>query len=161
MWTASTSILSHLTSRTCAEALSAGHDHGILPSVPAQPITVFTYARCSTCRHAVQWLRERGVAFLEQPIVETPPTVAQLRRMLGFQQGNLRRLFNTSGIEYRALGLATKLPALTETEALALLAGNGRLVKRPFVLGPDFGLVGFDEAKWSAVPWPTGRSDVR
>lgn len=131
--------------------------------MPTTPITVFTYARCSTCRHAVQWLHERGVAFVEQPIIEAPPTVAQLRHMLGFHQDNLRRLFNTSGIEYRALGLAAKLPALTETEALALLAGNGRLVKRPFVLGPDFGLVGFAEAKWSAVPWPctSPRSEVR
>ena len=125
--------------------------------MPANPVTVLTYARCSTCREAVKWLRGRNVAFGERPIIEAPPTVAELRRMLGLQQGNLRRLCNTSGIEYRALGLAAKLPSLTEAEVLALLAGNGRLVKRPFVLGPDFGLVGFDEAKWSAVPWPTAQ----
>lgn len=125
--------------------------------MPANPVTVLTYARCSTCREAVNWLRARNVAFVERPIVESPPTVTELRRMLGLQQGNLRRLCNTSGIEYRALGLAAKLPSLTEAEVLALLAGNGRLVKRPFVLGPDFGLVGFDEAKWTAVPWPTAQ----
>jgi arsenate reductase len=79
--------------------------------------------------------------------------------MLAFQQGNLRRLFNSSGIEYRALGLAAKLPGLSDNEALKLLAGNGRLVKRPFVLGPDFGLVGFDEAKWAAVTWPLATAD--
>jgi arsenate reductase len=71
--------------------------------------------------------------------------------MLVYQNGNLRRLFNTSGQEYRSLKLSEKLPATSETEALALLAGNGRLVKRPFVLGDSFGLVGFDEAAWSAV----------
>jgi hypothetical protein len=27
-------------------------------------------------------------------------------------------------------------------------------VKRPFVLGADFGLVGFDAEKWAAAPWP-------
>jgi arsenate reductase len=37
---------------------------------------------------------------------------------------------------------------MTEAEALALLAGNGRLVKRPFALGDTFGLVGFDQAEW-------------
>lgn len=74
--------------------------------------------------------------------------------MLGHQQGALRRLFNTSGIEYRAQGLASRLPALDEAAALALLAGDGRLVKRPFVLSSDFGVVGFDAAKWAAVPWP-------
>lgn len=118
------------------------------------PVVVYAYARCSTCRRALEWLRERGVAFEERAIVEGPPTEAELRRMLEWQQGNLRRLFNTSGLEYRAQNLATRLPTLDAAAALALLAGNGRLVKRPFVLGPDFGLVGFDAAKWAAVHWP-------
>jgi arsenate reductase (glutaredoxin) len=33
-------------------------------------------------------------------------------------------------------------------EALALLAANGNLVKRPFALSADSGAVGFDEAVW-------------
>jgi arsenate reductase len=112
-------------------------------------VTVYTYANCSTCRDAVKWLRTQGVAFVEKPIRETPPSVGELQRMLGYQDGRLRRLFNTSGQEYRALGLSDKLPAMTEAEALALLAGNGRLVKRPFALGDAFGLVGFDQAEWA------------
>ncbi len=114
-------------------------------------LTVYTYANCSTCRDAVKWLRAQGVKFAEKPIYQTPPSVAELRRMLGFQDGNLRRLFNTSGVEYRAQGLAAKFPTLSETEALALLAANGRLVKRPFLLGDAFGLVGFDKTAWSAA----------
>ncbi|MDD2764886.1 MAG: arsenate reductase family protein [Opitutaceae bacterium] len=119
--------------------------------MPSEPVTVYTYAACSTCREAGKWLRAHGVPFVEKPIYQTPPTVAELRRMLTHQQGNLRRLFNTSGQEYRALGLSGKLPTMTEAEALELLAGNGRLVKRPFVLGDTFGLVGFNEAAWSAA----------
>lgn len=114
-------------------------------------LTVYTYAKCSTCRDAVKWLRDRRVDFTEKPIYETPPSVAELRRMLGFQGGNLRRLFNTSGIQYRALGLAEKLPDLPEADALRLLSGDGRLVKRPFLLGDAFGLVGFDPAAWTAA----------
>jgi arsenate reductase len=75
--------------------------------------------------------------------------MAELRAMLGHCGGELRRLFNTSGRDYRALGLKDRLPAMTRDEALALLAANGNLVKRPFALGPDFGLTGFDEAAWS------------
>jgi arsenate reductase len=115
----------------------------------AAPIVVYTYAKCSTCRDAVRWLRAHGVPFAERPIRETPPTLAELRAMLRHQGGALRRLFNTSGVDYRALGLAGKLDAMTEAEALALLTGNGNLVKRPFVLGTDFGLVGFDETAWA------------
>ncbi len=112
------------------------------------PLTVYTYAKCSTCRDAVKWLQDRKVAFVEKPIYTEPPTVAELKRMLAFQDGNLRRLFNTSGIQYRALGLAAKLPTMSEADSLALLAKEGRLVKRPFVLGQDFGLVGFDAERW-------------
>ena len=119
--------------------------------MPPTPITLYAYSKCSTCRDAVKWLRSHEANFVEKPIYETPPSLAELRRMLGFQNGNLRRLFNTSGLEYRAQGLATKLPAMSETAALTLLAGNGRLVKRPFLLGPSFGLVGFDVAAWAAV----------
>ncbi|MBE2213130.1 MAG: Spx/MgsR family RNA polymerase-binding regulatory protein [Opitutaceae bacterium] len=114
-------------------------------------ITVYTLAQCSTCRDATTWLRAHRIQFVEKPIRETPPTPAELRAMLVHQRGELRRLFNSSGMEYRALGMKEKLPAMTEAEALALLASNGSLVKRPFLIGAKIGLVGFDAAKWSAA----------
>lgn len=117
--------------------------------MPSARIVVYTYAGCSACREAVKWLRAHRVDFVEKPVYEIPPTPAELRRMLAFQGGNLRRLFNTSGQVYRALGLGARLGSMSETAALGLLAGNGRLVKRPFVLGPTFGLTGFDEVAWS------------
>jgi len=114
-------------------------------------LRVHTYAKCDTCRKAVKFLRAQGVAFEEIPIRETPPTRAELRTMLAAQGGQLRKLFNTSGGDYKALGLSAKLPALSEAEALDLLAGNGNLVKRPFALGDGVALVGFDEATWCAA----------
>ena len=113
------------------------------------PMILYAYAKCSTCRDAVRWLRSRGGVFTERPIYETPPTLAELRRMLALQGGNERRLFNTSGIQYRERGLAAKLPALAEAEALALLVSDGRLVKRPFLIGEKIGLVGFDPQAWA------------
>lgn len=117
--------------------------------MPPSPLTVYLYAKCSTCRDAAKWLRTHGVEFVEKPIYDQPPSVAELRRMLAHQGGQLRRLFNTSGIQYRERGLAARLPALSEAEALALLASDGRLVKRPFVLGADVGLLGFDADEWT------------
>jgi arsenate reductase len=112
-------------------------------------VIIYTYVNCSTCRRATQWLRTRGVPFIERPIRETPPTPAELRAMLRHQGGAIRKLFNTSGRDYRALGLGDKLAAMDGADALALLATNGNLVKRPFLLGADVGLVGFDEAVWA------------
>ena len=119
-------------------------------------LKVYTYANCDTCRRAVKWLRAHDLAFTEHPIRETPPTPAELRAMLAAQGGELRRLFNTSGRDYREQQLGDRLAVLEktkagETEALGLLAGNGNLVKRPFLLGPKVGLVGFNEAAWTAA----------
>ncbi len=69
--------------------------------------------------------------------------------MLAACDGELRRLFNTSGRDYRTLRLGEKLPAMSDLEAIKLLAGNGNLVKRPFLLGPGVMLVGFDEKSWA------------
>jgi len=113
------------------------------------PLTIYTYANCDTCRRATKWLRARGLVFEERPIRDTPPSVAELRRMLAAQDGEVRKLFNTAGRDYREQKLGEKLPSLDEAAALALLAGNGNLVKRPFLLGPrGLGLVGFDEDLW-------------
>ena len=57
-------------------------------------------------------------------------------------------LFNTSGLQYKALGLKDKLPTMTEDEQLALLATDGMLVKRPLLVADDFVLVGFREKEW-------------
>jgi arsenate reductase len=113
-------------------------------------LKIYTYANCDTCRRAVKWLKGRGLAFTELPIRETPPTLAELRTMLAALQDR-RRLFNTSGRDYRELKLGEKLPTLGEAEALALLTKNGNLVKRPFLLGPGVALTGFDEKTWTAA----------
>jgi arsenate reductase len=114
-------------------------------------LTIYTYAKCSTCRDATRWLRDRGLAFEERPIREQPPTPAELRRLLQARGGELRRLFNTSGRDYREQKLSEKLPRLAEADAFALLTGNGNLVKRPVLLGEGVALMGFDEAAWRAA----------
>ena len=114
-------------------------------------LKVYTYANCDTCRRAVKWLRVHNLAFDERAIRETPPTAAELRTMLRAQGGEIRKLFNTSGRDYREKKLGEKLPAMSEAEALSLLGGNGNLVKRPFLLGDDVALVGFDEKAWRTV----------
>ena len=112
---------------------------------------VYTYAKCSTCRKAVKWLEANGIAFAEKAIRETPPTKAELKRMLALQNGELKKLFNTSGGDYRELQLGPKLATMPTAEAIDLLNGNGNLVKRPFLLTDSVGLVGFKEDVWAAT----------
>ena len=112
---------------------------------------VYTYKNCSSCKRAIAWIKAAGLEYQELPIRETPPTVAELRQMLGYLDGDLRKLFNTAGGDYRELNMKERLPQLSEAEALELLAGRGNLVKRPFLLGEDFGCVGFKPEQWTAL----------
>jgi len=112
-------------------------------------LKIYTYAKCSTCRKAVKFLRDHQIKFEEAPIRETPPSLAELKLML--EGRSLKALFNTSGLDYKALGLSGKLPGMSEADALGLLAKNGNLVKRPFVMGKDVRLVGFDEEAWESA----------
>jgi len=112
-------------------------------------LKVYTYARCSTCRKAVKFLRDHQIKFEELPIRETPPSLAELELML--ESRSVKALFNASGLDYKALGLSGKLSGMSAAEALGLLAKNGNLVKRPFVMGRDVRLVGFDEEAWESA----------
>ncbi len=111
---------------------------------------VFEYAGCSTCKKALKFLDAKKVSYDKVDITTTPPTTAELRKMLGYV-GEVRKLFNTSGLVYKELKLSQKLPVMSEAAALTLLAGNGRLVKRPFLLGATEGTVGFKEDEWKKL----------
>ena len=120
-------------------------------------LTVYTYKSCDTCRQAVKWLTAQGIAFTEKPIRETPPSVAELRTMLGHLGGERRRLCNTSGKDYRDQKFGDLLDTLSEADFLARLAANGNLIKRPFLLrpatgtAPALGLTGFTTAAWQTA----------
>jgi arsenate reductase (glutaredoxin) len=114
-------------------------------------LRIYTLATCDTCRAATKWLRSRGVEFEEIAIRETPPKPNELRAALAKYEGDLRRLFNVAGRDYREQKIGEKLPEMTAPAALALLAGNGNLVKRPFLVGDNLALVGFNEKTWAAA----------
>ncbi len=119
--------------------------------MPASDVRIYLYDRCDTCRKVVKFLKERGILPQIVPIREQPPTVAELERMLAIT-GSLRRLFNTSGGDYKAMNLMVRLPVLSEAEALELLSRHGNLVKRPFLLtGDGRGTVGFKPEEWEAL----------
>ncbi len=111
-------------------------------------IKVYEYPKCSTCRNALKFLDKKKVAYKKVDITETPPTKAELKKMLKHQNGEIKKLFNTSGMMYREKKIKEKLPKMTESQALDLLSKNGMLVKRPFLLTGGVGLVGFKEDKW-------------
>jgi arsenate reductase len=112
-------------------------------------LSIYTLKTCDSCRKATKWLAENQIAFQEIPIRETPPSLADLKRALANLDGDIRKLFNTSGQDYRALNLKDKLPTLSTAQALELLARNGNLIKRPFLISKSATLVGFQPETWA------------
>ena len=110
---------------------------------------VLVYRKCSTCIKALKWLDANGVEYVERAIVEENPTYEELKEWYGKSGMPLKKFFNTSGILYKEMQLKDKLPEMSEEEQLKLLATNGKLVKRPLVVGDDFVLTGFKEAEWN------------
>ncbi len=111
---------------------------------------VYAYSGCGTCQSALKWLASNQLEVEIKPIRETPPSKRELAEALA-QYGALKALFNTSGGDYKELGLKDKLADLTEAQALDLLASRGNLVKRPFVSWKGRYLIGFkDPTLWEA-----------
>ena len=112
-------------------------------------LKIYEYKNCSTCQKALKFLDSKKNSYQKIPIRETPPTLAEIKKMLSFLNGDIKKLFNISGQDYRALDLKTKLPLMSEGQALELLSKNGNLIKRPFVITNNDGWVGFDEEAWN------------
>lgn len=108
------------------------------------------YPKCTTCQKARKWLDANGVAYDERHIKDSNPTADELKAWQKQSGLPLKRFFNTSGLQYKALNLKDKLPTMSEAEQFALLASDGMLVKRPLLIGDGFVLVGFQEDAWQA-----------
>ena len=109
------------------------------------------YPACSTCQKAKKWLTENNIEYTNRLIVEDNPTIQEITAWIPLSGLPVRKFFNTSGLVYKELNLKDKLPTMSEEEQIALLATNGKLVKRPLVVTNNFVLVGFKPAEWEKL----------
>lgn len=109
------------------------------------------YPKCTTCQKAKAYLDNQGIACETRDIKLDKPSEQELRSWHTRSGLPLKRFFNTSGLQYRALELSAKLPGMSEEKQFALLASDGMLVKRPILVGEDFVVVGFKQTEWDAA----------
>ena len=108
------------------------------------------YPPCSTCKKAKKWLEEQDIAYTDRHIKEQNPSYEELKTWLETSGLPVKKFFNTSGMQYRALELKDKLPHMSMEEQLQLLATDGMLVKRPIIVTDDGKvLTGFKESDWA------------
>ncbi|NMA83707.1 MAG: arsenate reductase family protein [Epulopiscium sp.] len=109
------------------------------------------YPKCTTCKKAKKWLDENKIEYEDRHIVEQNPTFEELKKWISDSGFPIKKFFNTSGIQYRELGLKDKLSLMTEDEQIELLSSSGMLVKRPLLIGEDIILIGFKENEWAQL----------
>ena len=107
------------------------------------------YPKCSTCQKAKAWLEERGISYDLRDIKQNNPTVEELTAWYRKSGLPLKKFFNTSGLVYKEMKLKDKLPAMSEAEQIALLASDGKLIKRPLLISENQVLVGFKADEWN------------
>ncbi|MBT5551090.1 MAG: Spx/MgsR family RNA polymerase-binding regulatory protein [Nitrospina sp.] len=110
---------------------------------------LYSYNKCGTCRKAIQFLENKKIKFELIDITETPPTKQILKAAM--KAKGMKKLFNTSGVQYRELQIKDKIQTMTESQAVDLLASNGRLVKRPIAVDKNKITVGFDIEEYKKV----------
>lgn len=113
-------------------------------------VIVYGYMKCSTCKKAINKLKELEIDYEFIDISKNPPTIDVLKTII--QSGiNINKLFNTSGIIYRENNYKEKINNMTVEDKLKDLSENGMLVKRPILIMEDIIIIGYDENKYLSI----------
>ena len=115
------------------------------------------YPKCTTCQKARAFLEERAIPYEFRDIKLDNPKKEELREWQHRSGLPLKRFFNTSGLQYKALGLKDKLPGMDEGEQLDLLAADGMLVKRAHPGGRGLRAGGLQARRMGGTFWKKRR----
>ncbi|MFY1667136.1 arsenate reductase (glutaredoxin) [Pseudomonas sp. Pseu.R1] len=103
-------------------------------------LTLYHNPRCSKSRGALELLEARGLAPTIVRYLETPPTAAQLRDLLGKLGIGARALLRTGEDEYKALNLADT--SLSDDALIDAMAAHPKLIERPILIAGDKAVIG-------------------
>ena len=109
------------------------------------------YPKCSTCKKAKKWLEDNKIEYIDRNIVEEVSTVKELTEWIYKSRLDIKKWYNTSGLQYKSLNLKDKLPSMNDKEKIELLASNGMLIKRPLLISSKGVFVGFKEEIWRVL----------
>ncbi|MBD9512796.1 MULTISPECIES: arsenate reductase (glutaredoxin) [Pseudomonadaceae] len=103
-------------------------------------ISIFHNPRCSKSRGALELLEERGIQPTIVRYLETPPSAAELKALLGKLGIGARQLLRTGEDEYKELDLAN--PALGDDQLIQAMVSHPKLIERPIVIVGDKAVIG-------------------
>ena len=113
-------------------------------------IVIYHNARCSKSRETLALLQQRGITPSVVAYLETPPTPAEIRRLLD-QLGmtDARQLMRQKEAGYAELGLAD--PTISQDALIAAMVAHPRLIERPIVVNGERAAIGRPPEKVLAI----------
>ncbi|MFP5078667.1 arsenate reductase (glutaredoxin) [Rhizobium sp. YIM 134829] len=97
-------------------------------------VTIFHNPACGTSRNTLEMIRNAGIEPTVVEYLRTPPSRAELVRMIADAGLTVREAIRQNGTPYAELGLDD--PALTDDELLDAMLKDPILINRPFVVTP-------------------------
>ncbi|MFI3266857.1 MAG: arsenate reductase family protein [Rikenellaceae bacterium] len=109
------------------------------------------YSKCGTCTKASKWLKANDIEVESRDITVDNPTLEEITTWFDQSGLTINKMFNTSGVKYRELGVKDLLKTNTLEQSLELLSSDGKLVKRPILVHRGKVLVGFKEQEYQEL----------
>jgi len=103
-------------------------------------LTLYHNPRCSKSRGALELLEARGLQPRVVHYLETPPSAAELRELLGKLGYSARQLLRSGEEAYQTLNLAD--PTLDDEALIAAMLEHPRLIERPILVVGDKAIIG-------------------
>ncbi|MBB4249429.1 arsenate reductase (glutaredoxin) [Rhizobium sp. BK008] len=97
-------------------------------------VTIYHNPDCGTSRNTLEMIRNAGIEPTVIEYVKTPPSRAELTKMIADAGLTVRQAIREKGTPYAELGLDN--PDLTDDQLLDAMLKNPILINRPFVLTP-------------------------
>lgn len=107
------------------------------------------YSKCTTCKKAKKWLDDRKIKYVDREIKDKTPSYEEIDLWINKYNIPIKKLFNTSGLKYKELGLKEKLDDMSYNDKIKMLSSDGMLIKRPLFVNEDILLIGFKEKEWN------------
>jgi arsenate reductase (glutaredoxin) len=112
-------------------------------------VDVFWLPHCSTCKKAVEFLRERGATIRSLRDVKGQPLERAEVEELARKVGGAETLFSKRAMKYRKMGLHEQ--TLSDDDLLRLMTEEYTFITRPVVVRGERAVAGFAPKRLEAL----------
>ena len=97
-------------------------------------VTIYHNPDCGTSRNTLAMIRNAGIEPVVIEYLDTPPSRAELTRLIADAGISVREALREKGTPYGELGLGD--PSLSDAQLLDAMLAHPILINRPFVVTP-------------------------